>query len=276
MKISMMTYTMALGLRSGEKFDAVELCKFTRELGLDGIDWVTTYHYTPDEIRRICDGHGLKTICHTFFADLNHPSPAGRAPGREAFNRGIEAAVILGTDKIMLPVAGRQDVPREQAFGNVMAGLEEVIGEADRAKITVTVEHFPSAFSPFVISNDVNRAISRLPQLRITYDNGNVTTGDEAPDVGFRRSAAFIVHAHFKDWQFCPPDDPLARKCLDGKTRSPALVGDGIVNQQACIKAMKQAGYKGYINFEYEGNLLSPREATVIGVKRMRDWIGQA
>lgn len=176
----------------------------------------------------------------------------------------------------MLPIAGRSDVPRRQAFENIMTGLEEVIDVAERANIIVTVEHFPSAFSPFVTSDDMNRAIMRLPQLRVTYDNGNVTTGDEAPDVGFRRSAAFIVHAHFKDWNLCPSNDPLARKCLDGKTRSPALVGDGIVDQQACIKVMKQAGYKGYINFEYEGNLLSPREATIIGVKRMQNWIAQA
>ena len=62
MRISMMTYTMARELQPGEKFDAVGLCEFCKELNIDAIDWVTVYHYEPAELRRITPSHH---ICFT-------------------------------------------------------------------------------------------------------------------------------------------------------------------------------------------------------------------
>jgi len=273
MKISMMTYTMARGLAKGENFDAIALCRFTRELGLDGIDWVTTYHYTPQEIRSVTDDHGLETIAHTFSCDLNFLTSGERAEGRDKFKQGIEAAVVLGTDIVMLPVGGKEQFTRDESRDNYLAGLEEVIGFADDAGVTVTVENFPHYLSPFITSADVNAAVARIPQLRVTYDNGNVTTGGESGPEGFINSAPYVVHAHFKDWKVCSPDDEGARVFLDGQYRRAVLVGDGDVDQIGCIKAMHDYGYKGYINFEYEGNELTPREATIEGVRRMREWI---
>jgi len=273
MNISMMTYTMARGLEKGEKFNLQALCEFTRELRLDSIDWVTTYGYNPQEVRRITDDYGLKNICFTFQCALNFPTPAERAPGRDQFKRGVETALILGADKIMLPVKGKPELSRQQSFHNVVSGLQEVIEFAERMGVLVTVEHFPSPTSPFITSADVNRAIKEIPALRITYDNGNVTTGGETAAEGFRRSAEYIVHAHFKDFALCSEDAPGARPYLDGKYRRAVLVGDGEVDQIGALRAMKEWGYAGYINFEYEGTEYTPREATIKGVHRMREMM---
>ena len=273
MKISMMTYTMARGLPQGERLDVEEICSFTRELDLEGIDWVTTYGYDPKEIRRITDDHGLRNICHTFHARLNHPTSEARAEGRDQFKQGIENAVTLGADVVMLPYPGTPEWSREESFNNIVSGLQEVIDFATRADVTVTVEHFPSRHSPFVVSEDVNRAIEQVPELRVTFDNGNVVTGGEAPGDAVRRSADYIVHSHFKDFTPCPKDHPQARDCLDGQPRRPVLVGDGEVDQIGSLAALKECGYEGYINFEYEGSKYTPREATIMGVERMREMI---
>ena len=269
----MMSYTIARGLKPGEEFDVPGLCEFTCELGLDAIDWVSTYGYDPAEIRAIADDHGLRCACHTFFCDLNFPTPGQRAPGREAFKAGIEACCVLGADKVMLPVPGKEEVGREQGFRNVMEGLREVIGFADNDGVTVTVEHFPSAYSPFVVSADVNRAIKQIPQLRVTFDNGNVVTGGESPRDAVLNSAGYIVHAHLKDFAACEDSHPAGRRCLDGKFRRPVLVGDGEVDQIGGLAALKEIGYGGYINFEYEGSEWTPRDATVEGVRRMREML---
>lgn len=273
MNISMMTYTMARGLQKDEKFDVKALCEFTRQLNLNSIDWVTTYGYHPREIRRITDDYGLENICFTFQCALNFPTPAERIGGRDQFKRGVETAIILGADKIMLPVKGRQGLSRKESFRNVVSGLQEVIEFAEQLGVLATVEHFPSPISPFVTSADINRAVREVPGLRITYDNGNVTTGGETAAEGFRRSAEYIVHAHFKDFAICSEDAPGARPCLDGKYRRPVLVGDGDVDQMEALRAMKEWGYAGYINFEYEGSEYTPREATIEGVRRMREMM---
>ncbi|KPJ62221.1 MAG: hypothetical protein AMS15_04735 [Planctomycetes bacterium DG_23] len=273
MKISMMTYTMARGLKEGEKFDLKAFCEFTRQLNLDAIDWVTTYGYEPQEIRKITDDYRLKNICYTFQCDLNYPTAAERASGRDQFKRGVETALILGADKIMLPVKGKPELSREQSFRNVVSGLQEVIEFARNLAVVVTVEHFPAPTSPFITSKDLNRAVKEVPGLRITYDNGNVTTGGETAAEGFRRSAEYIVHVHFKDFAICSEDAPGARPCLDGKYRRAVLVGDGDVDQVEALRAMKAFGYAGYINFEYEGREYTPREATIEGVRRMRKML---
>ena len=273
MKISMMTYTMARGIPKGEKFSVKGLCEFTRELKLDGVDWVTTYGHDPKEVRKVMDDFGLKTVCYTFFCDLNFYGAAERSPGRDAFKKGLEATLALGADKVMLPIGGKTQFTREQSFRNVMNGLREVIDAADKARIVVTIENFPDHISPFVVSADLNRAVKELPQLRVTYDNGNVTTGGESAYDGFKNSAPYVVHAHFKDWKICKKDAPGATICLDRKYRRAALVGDGDVDQLGSLRAMKEFGYKGYINFEYEGSEFTPRDATLEGVRRMREWI---
>jgi L-ribulose-5-phosphate 3-epimerase len=273
MKISMMTYTLARQLKSGEPFDLKGCCVLSRELGIDGVDWCGLYGYTPHEIRKMTDSYGLKNICYTCFPDLNFPNPDERAPGLEFFQQSLEVAQMLGAELLMIPVQGKSKFSREQSFRNVVAGLRTAVPMAAQAGITVSVEHFPEELAPFVVSADVNRAIAELPDLRVTYDNGNVTTGGESTYNGFKNSARHIVHAHFKDFSLCPADDPLARRCLDGKFRCPELVGDGAVDQLGALRAMQECGYSGYINFEYEGNKYPAAQACRIGVARMREMM---
>lgn len=269
MQIAVMSYTLARGRASGEPFDVAGLCELTVSLGLEWVDWVTTYEHEPAFVRRIMDDHGLRTCCYTFFADLTTPA------GYDVFRAGIDAAVALGADKVMLPVAGKPDVPREETFRRYVGGLAEVLGAATAAGITVTVENFPSPNSPFITSTDVNRAVAELPELRITFDNGNVTCGGEQPGESFARSAPWVVHAHLKDWYILPAGSEGAFRGLDGRWRRGALLGDGAVDQLATLRAMRAAGYQGCLDIEYEGRELAPREATIEGVRRVRAWLDE-
>jgi sugar phosphate isomerase/epimerase len=128
---------------------------------------------------------------------------------------------------------------------------------AKEAGITMTVENFPGADSPFVIAGDFHEAQREVPGLKLTFDNGNAFTG-ENPAESFQLCAADVVHAHFKDWDICT-DGMLG---LDGRRYRGALIGEGVLDHKACLAAMEKAGYQGYINIEYEGNKYDPEEAT--------------
>ena len=265
MKLSMMSYTLA----RAKDFDLNRMCELTNELKLDGVDMVTTYGRSPGEIRRLLDQHGLKTICHTFFADLIFPSPAGRQAGVDVIKQGIEAAVILGTDKVMIPTPGKKDVPRDLARRYIIRGLQEALVAARQAGVTLTLENFPGAGSPFVISSDVLEVIREVPGLKLTYDNGNVLLGGEDPAASFERCVPHVVHAHFKDWVRVARGQ--GSEGLDGRWYKAALIGEGLVDHKACLQAMKKAGYTGYINIEYEGNKYPPDEATRRAVAYLRN-----
>lgn len=265
----MMSYTMA----RAKDFDLNRMCALTNELKLYGVDMVTTYGRPAAEIRRMLDQHGLKTVCHTFFADLIFPDIAGRQAGVDAIRQGIEAAVILGTDKVMIPTPGKKDVPRDLARRYIIRGLQEVLVAARQAGVTLTLENFPGAGSPFVISSDMLEAVREVPGLKITFDNGNVLLGGEDPAASFARCVPHVAHAHFKDWSQVAHGE--GREGLDGRWYQAELIGEGLVPHRACLAAMKKAGYTGYINIEYEGNKYPPEEATRRAAQYLQNLIAE-
>ena len=178
MKISMMSYTIARG-EWGQNPDIVSLCELTKELGLEAIDWVSTYGKDPDEIVRITGDYGIKNCCHTFGARLQVADEKERAAAIDVVKEGLETAAKLGTDKVMVVLSGIPGVPREETRTYAIDSLQKVVPMGQEMGIAVSVEHFPGATSPFAISADMNEAIAQVPGLKITYDNGNVFIGGE-------------------------------------------------------------------------------------------------
>jgi len=160
----------------------------------------------------------------------------------------------------MVITSGQADVPREVSRHRWIDGFQEVMPFVRQAGLTLTIENFPGATSPFVISSDVMEAVRAVPGLKLTFDNGNVLTGGEDPAASFRQCVQHVVHAHFKDWDVVP--EPGGTLGLDGRRYQGALIGEGIVDHRSCLAAMQQANYQGYINLEYEGNKYPPEEAT--------------
>lgn len=274
MKISVMSYTLSrrAEFKNNISEALLKMCRLAQELKIDGIDLVTIYGHDPKIIRQLLDEHGLKTICYTFSGSaLNAESCAERTAGVDAVKTGIDTALALGTDKIMIITPGKKGVPRDISRRNYIRGLQECAGLARQAGLTMTIENFPGAACPFVISSDVLEAVREVPGLKLTYDNGNVVMGGEEPAASFRRCAEHIVHVHFKDWDLLKNGNGV--EGLDGRQYAAALVGEGIIDHAACIKAMQEAGYSGYINIEYEGNKYPSDEATRKATRYLQDLI---
>lgn len=255
-----MSYTFSRqGWKKNEKFDLEGMCRLGRELNIDGADIVTTHGLPPAEIRSILSDYGISPVCYTFSAPLNFPTKSERQAGIDKVKESVEIAVAIGAPLIMVITPGKQGVPREVSRRQFIQGLQESSAFAHKAGLIMTIENFPGVASPFVTSADVLEAIRGVPGLKLTYDNGNTLQGED-PVVSFQRCAEYVVHAHFKDWVLAGPDK--GREGLDGRRYESALIGEGIVPHASCLEAMKQAGYKSYINIEYEGNKYPPDEAT--------------
>ena len=257
MRYSMMSYTWA---RQAKHFDLKKMLKQTVELGMDGIDFVTLHDHKAKELRMMADDFGIPVVCHTFMAQLDFPDKAGRQAGVDISKRGIEAAVELGAPVVMIPTIPRRPGQREDVRKNWINGLSDVASFAKQAGVALTVENFPGADSPFVIADDMLEAIRAVPGLKVTYDNGNAASGED-PAESFTKCAKHVVHAHFKDWTLMPRDSKDGMLMLDGRRYVSALIGEGNIDPAPCLAAMKEAGYKGCINIEYEGNTYTPEEA---------------
>ena len=274
MNLSMLTYTVARQRKPGEPFDVKGLCRLLQEVEISAIDWCSTYEHEPREVRRITDDYGMKNIAYTARLDFCFPTPQERAPARDEFKRDIDNALSLGAGIMMIPPKGKKGLDRDTSFGYWVEGLNEVMDVAAQAGIIVTVEHFQNPTSPIISSEEMDRACEQVQGLRACFDNGNVTTAGENAGDAFRKNARLIAHCHFKD--FAPCDEAEARFVgLDGVHRRAVLLGDGEVDQLGSLRAMKDCGYTGHINFEYQGDELSVRDATIEGVRRLREWMSE-
>jgi sugar phosphate isomerase/epimerase len=252
MKLSMMTYTMA---RQG--FNVEDFIKTAVDCQLDGIDWVTTHGRDAKELKKMSDDAGLPVVCHTFILSK---MPQGVPYLLDEAKKSIEDAVTLGAPVVMIPTMSNENIARNEFRLQWIKALAEVATLTDDAGIVLTVENFPGKHSAFVTAADFFEAKKEIPQLRLTFDDGNAASGED-PVESFRKCREFIVHAHFKDWDIQAGPSEGYRQMLDGSYYRPALIGEGNVKTADCWKAMKESGYNGYINIEYEGDGISADKA---------------
>jgi len=245
MKLSMMTYTMG---RQG--FGAEDFIKTAVDCKLDGIDWVTTHGRDAGDLRKMSDDAGLPVVCHTFILSKVF---SGAQDWLDEAKKSIADAVTLGAPVVMIPTMSNDKIARNEFRMQWIKALAEIAPLTDDAGVALTVENFPGLHSAFVTADDFFEAKKEIPQLRLTFDNGNAASGED-PVESFKKCREFVAHAHFKDWYIQTEPSEGYRQMLDGNYYRPALIGEGGVDTVGCWKAMRQAGYNGYINIEYEGN----------------------
>lgn len=262
MKLCMMTYTMA---RQGG-YEVEDFIKTAQDCKLDAIDWITTYGRDPKELRKMSEDAGLYIACHTFML----PKFITRENGwLDDARQSVEDAVELGAPVVMIPTSARVDTADRAAYRREwIEALKQIAPLTDDAGIALTVENFPGKFSPFITAADFFEAQREIPQLRLTFDNGNASSGED-PVESFKQCSDYVVHAHFKDWDIIDAPTEGYREMSDGRHYCPALIGEGDVNTVGCWNAMRDYGYQGYINIEYENNKYKGDEA----IKRVAEYL---
>ena len=265
MKYSMMSYTMA----RQPGFNIKEMLRLTVDLKLAGIDFVTLHDTPAKELRKMTDDLRIPVVCHTFYADFGDAAPNARSAALDACKRGIENAVELGAPVVMIPTPEKSGQDRQASRRTWIEGLKQALAFSAKAGVALTVENFPGVESPFVVAAELMEAVNAVPGMKITYDNGNASTGEDAA-ASFRACARHVVHAHFKDWNVSATPRDGFRRLRDGRFYQPALVGEGSLDHAACLAAMKTAGYRGCINIEYEGDTYPAGEAVRKAVEYLR------
>jgi len=227
---------------------------------MDGIDvcFAEKLGKPVKELRQMFDDYGIRAICNTFDDDINGQEMT-EARWLDNLKAELENTAILGAPSVMIITPGTPELSRTENRKNWIAALGKGIEVASRSGIKLSIENFLGDTSPFVVASDLLEAVQQVPGLKITYDNGNAAGGED-PAESFRCCAEHVVHAHFKDWNIAAIPKDGYRRMLDGKYYRPALIGEGDINHRACIRAMAEYGYDGYINIEYEGNEYNPYE----------------
>ena len=256
-----MTYTMAR-----QDFKIKDIIKTAVDLELEGIDWVSTYGYDPKELKKMSNDAGLSVACHTFFCNklLN-----GDKNWLDEVKQSVDDAVVLGAPVIMIPTFNNAELSRNAFRDFWIEALLEIVPVTDDAGITLTIENYHGCHSAFITADDYYKAKAAIPQLKLTYDNGNAAFGENSID-SFKQSADDVVHAHFKDWYISDQPKEGYKDSMVGKYFKPALIGEGDIDTVGCWNAMRDHNYDGFINIEYESSDIPAIEAMTKAVTYLR------
>jgi sugar phosphate isomerase/epimerase len=228
-----------------------------RELGAVGVD-ITQVHvtqYTSAEVRQMVADAGLVTSCYIGGTDLTMDDGPQRQTALGTMRGLLDAAAEAGARIVLLTTgdcAPGQD--RTEGRRNVAAAFAELLPHARANGLTLTFEDRGSLRSPFQTGEECLECCEWAgPDMKLTYDIGNMVLGDEDPVDFLHIARSRIVHAHAKDWLGLPADASKGLTSRAGKKVIGTVVGQGLLDYPRIVAALKASNYEGFLSFEYEG-----------------------
>jgi sugar phosphate isomerase/epimerase len=182
--------------------------------------------------------------------NFNQPDPAKIDAEIEQTTRWLDVgkAVQAPVMRVFGGSCKQRDDPAEldTARRRVLEALKRLTPEAERRGMVLALENHGGMPCTGEEQVAMIQAVNS-PALRATIDVGNYMSGGQEGHVGARLAAAYAAYVHFKD--FKKIDDPAKPWGWGVKA---TVVGEGDVDCGACLKALKEAGYNGFVALEFE------------------------
>ena len=242
-------------LRDAAKQEQCELDDvlfFAHELGYEGAEVTFAPESDPHILAAQLKHAGLfaSTLCvRTDFA--NHPDDLFLAM------TALEHCTVLGAKRFLtIPGMIDPDDPdhAQQQRENIVQGLLALCALAKERGITVVMEDFDSAVSPYRDMNGVRYFVDRVPDLQVAFDTGNFAFCDEDELEAFELLKDRIAHVHLKDRALAPgsPDErPLVT--LGGRKLYASPFGSGIIRSEEILRRLREMHYDGVVTVEHYG-----------------------
>ncbi len=237
----------------------------TRELGMDGVEYVNQFFKDKAkdekylaELKKIAKNEGVNNILIMCDGEgmVGHPEKEERIKTVENHKKWIDAAAFLGCHSIRVNAGSRGEYEEQQKLA--ADGLHMLCEYGDTKKINVIVENHGGLSSNAewlvgVMKLVDHKRVGTLP------DFGNFVidrqTGEEYDRYkGVELLMPYAKGVSAKSHVF---DD-------EGNERN--------MDFYRLMKIVKDSGYKGYVDVEYEGSELSERDG-VIATKKLLEKV---
>ena len=216
MKLCMMSCMMG-------RFTPEQIVATATACGMEAIDWVSTHHTEPAELRKISEDAGLRIAAHTMI--------------KEKFLR-------RETDYLDEFKASLED--DRKAWTEYYA---QALPLARKAGVTLTLESTGMINSPIVTVSEALEVLRNVPGLKLTLDHGNMQTAEDAVEA-YSILKEHVVHVHLKDWKVydSPRADTTLKRC--GKYFANAVIGKGDMDLRTFWENLDSRGRNLYVNLE--------------------------
>lgn len=257
--LSLAAWSLHRAFYSGE-LDQRGMVQTAAELGFRGFEMVNSFFPSPQhaylrELRTLADGNGIRLL----LIMCDHEGDLGAVRGQErlqaarSHRRWVDVAYELGCAAIRVNVAGDAGAPdatRERAAEGLRALLDYCDGDVD-----VLLENHGG------LSSDAEWLVSLItlvadPGLGTLPDFGNFPDGVDRYE-SVTRMMPFARALSAKCYEFRP----------DGSETT--------IDYARMIRIVCDAGYKGFVGIEYEGDKLPERDGIYAArVLLERSWPG--
>jgi sugar phosphate isomerase/epimerase len=244
---------------TNEKWSCEDLVKAVKAQGVEGIDFhAELLGDRGTAVRRITTalkGSGITLAGLSLSNDFN----TGDA---DELQRQVESAVQW------VRVAGELKAPVSRIFGGnlgdradkravdaalrrITDALGTVVKEAAKHGVVLALENHGGMPCTGEEQVKVIESIGS-PFLRATVDVGNYMACGQEGHVGTALAARYAAYVHLKDFKRIRAGSGGAAVRGPFGSLEACTLGAGEVDQEKCLRALKAAGYKGFVALEFE------------------------
>jgi len=211
-----------------------------------------------DKALRALDDTGLPCPIFSVAQNFAKEDPQERAVQLQKIRFGVDEARHFGA-KVVRVFAGdlHGNLTFDQSRSWIIEGLTEASLYAQDHDIHLALEnHGTLAGRGDQVRGIIEEVRERASNeaLGANPDTGNFLLVDQPSHEAIRQVADLAYMVHFKDFAHAPErHEGFAYESLAGKKFVGKAVGEGIVDLHACIAALKDAAFDGWLSVEYEG-----------------------
>lgn len=274
MKLAVSMWSYFSSWKAG-KLDLGGFVREAKKAGAEGVELLDFFYNDPtkDRIEEYDDAYlaplraqidealaetGLPVPIFSVANNFAKTDPALRALAGRKIEFGISEAVRYGA-KVVRVFAGdvAEGITFEQAYAWILEGLAAASRTAEKAGVRLALENHGKLAGRgdqvCRLIEDVRRE-SGCDALGANPDTGNFMLVNQPSHEAIRIVAPYAYMVHFKDFLREPAGhEGFAYEALDGTRYVGMAVGEGEVELGACISALKDAGFDGWLSVEYEG-----------------------
>ena len=209
---------------------------------------------TAIRARKVLEQYKLPLCCYSVYVNLwRNPD------GEKKLIKQVEIAAELGSPYFhhtLLPwltFSGSRP-SYQQALEEIVEVAVRIAAYADSLGVTCIYEdqgYYVNGVEGFRgFWDEMNKHCNNIG---ICGDLGNILFVNEKPEDFLKAYAQDICHVHIKDYLWKKTDFAPGKYWLrtkDGSWVRDTMIGDGVVDFEACLKLLKRIGYKGYFALE--------------------------
>ena len=237
----------------------------TRELGMDGVEYVNQFFKDKAkdekylaELKKIAKNEGVKNVLIMCDGEgmVGDPDKTKRLKTVENHKRWIDAAAYLGCHSIRVNAASRGSYDEQQKLA--ADGLRMLCEYGDNKKINVIVENHGGLSSNGYWLSGVMEMVDHK-RVGTLPDFGNFTLNHETGETFDRYKGVELLMPYAKG---------VSGKSYDFDENG----NETTMDFYRLMKIVKDSGYKGYVDVEYEGSRLSERDG-IIATKKLLEKV---